>query len=136
MSADHVNVEDPDVTSRTEDEAERLRRLRFNLERNVDEEPAAYCAFLLGEHTRNYCGPTTRLLVLEIRAGRLRAAGDLDRVPYGEDFVKRRNPGMVPIARDQLRVWLMTYGTPERQRSAAAVWCGLFPLAEFERRKG
>jgi hypothetical protein len=127
-----VRVQDSFTTSMLEDRAERLRRLRFNLEHKVEQEPASYCAFLLGEHTRSYCGMVTKMLVAEIRGGRLQAAGDVDRSrhPWSE---KRRNPGMVPISRDALRAWLEAYGTDEMRRSAAAVWCGLFSLVQFER---
>jgi hypothetical protein len=71
------------------------------------------------------------MLVNEVREGRLRAAGDLDRTrsPVPE---KRRNPGMTPIDRDELRIWIERFGDTKTRASAAAVWCGTFKLADYE----
>ena len=123
--------EDPMIASMAEDKAERLRRLHFNLDHNVEEEPIAYCAFLLGEHLRSYCGPISKMLVSEVREGRLRAAGDLDRTRGGAPE-KRRNPSTTPIDRDALRIWIERFGDATMRASAAGVWCGLAPLAAYE----
>lgn len=115
---------DPDQMAHEEDERE--RRALFLRARDLGELTIAQLAILLGQSGRfvGRYGVIGARLIDEARAGRLRTAQPLNRVPCGDvdDWTKRHNPATAPVSREAARAWIFEHGDAHERASLAAQW--------------
>lgn len=78
-------------------------------------------AILCGDHPRSFgSGPRARHLMAEVKAGRLRAAGDLRLLKDGK---KRTSLLYLQIRADDFRRYLSSHGSDRERLSEASYWC-------------